>query len=203
MLALLLLFAQFTVPTHTGARAVAPAGCGSLPVSDNFAGSGALSTCWTQTTASSYVPMVRSSGFAVPNTASSQAMAIYTGVTFTNAQTSQGALVWHAGNYSAVCVNMSLAGTGICFFPNLNDIYNLVNGSGTGSIATGCTALPSGDTVKLVNNSSGMLSAIDVTTSTTLCSSSPGYTGLGGSPAIIVDTRTASGDTITNFVGTD
>lgn len=168
------------------------------PVSDTFSGSGALCSAWTQTSASGFVPLVRSSGFAVPNTSSSQGMAVFTGASFSSVQYSQAALTWQSGNYSGVCVGMSVSGTGACYFPNIGDVYSVLNGSGVGSIVTGCSSLPSGNTVKLDVASGPTYTVTDITTSTVLCTGSGGA-AFTGSPAIIVDQRSGSTDKITNF----
>lgn len=196
---LLFLFAQFTVPAHTGAVAVAPTvTCSGPPYTDNFTGSGSLSSCWTQTTASGFVPLVRSSGYAVPNAASSQGIAVYTGATFGSTQSIQCVLVWTAGNYSGCGIYTDTAGDGAYYIPNLNAVYKLVAGSGTGAYISGCSAFTSGDTVK-VEGTPSATTVTDVTTSTVLCTGSaiPGNTGL---PGIYVDTRAAAGDKITSVV---
>lgn len=193
----LLLFAQFTVPMHTGVLASVPSGCGTLPVTDSFTGSGALSSCWTQSTVSGDVPLVRSSGVVIPNTASSQGQATFTGVVFsTTVQYAQAKLVWAAGNYSGVCINMTVAGTGACYLPNLTAVAGFTAGSYTGNIIAGCAALPSGDVVKL-SVTGGTGTVTDVTTSTVLCSAA--LAGYSGNPGILVDHRNNSTDSITNF----
>jgi hypothetical protein len=124
-------------------------------------------------------------------------MATYTSGSFSTTQQAQAKLVWNAGNYSGVCIFMDTAGNGACFYPNLNAVYGLTNGSGTGALVPGCAAFPSGDTVKIQGTPSAT-TVTDVTTSTVLCTGEPIPTATG-IPGIVVDQQSASGDEITNF----
>lgn len=172
---------------QVGQRSFTPPASGPscTPFTDNFAGSGALSASWTQTSASGFVPLVRASGFAVPNTSGSIALASITGCTFSStSQYIQAQVVLPTSStYNSLCLNVTVTGTGVCYFPDFDLIYTIVLGSPTASVAS-CSAITSGDTVKIAVSGT-TYTATDVTTSATLCSGTS--LGASGSPALMVD----------------
>jgi hypothetical protein len=111
MLALiLLLFAQFTVPTHTGALASGGGSPCALPFTDSFTGTGALgSPCWTQTTAGGYVNMVMSSG-TVTSASAGRSMALETGSGTATTQSIKAVFNGSGGGTSYLVVHGDVAG---------------------------------------------------------------------------------------------
>jgi hypothetical protein len=194
ILIMTMLFAQM-ISTGNHRKIFPSSGCGSLPVTDNFSGSGALSTCWTQSSDTvDFVPLVRSSGVVVPNTTGAQGQATFTGVVFGATQYAQAVIVWV--DKSGICVSMSVAGTGACYIPHDNVVASFTNGSYVGNMLSGCSSLTSGHTAKLAI-ASGIYTVTDVTTSAVLCSGTGSV--FTGTPGIVVDHRVNSTDSITNF----
>ncbi len=152
--------------------------------SDSFSGSGSLGSCWTLSSGSSFsksAGVITGSGYA-----------IYTGTTFTGPQSAQVTVNW--ASYTGPCL-IDTSATGRCYFPNINKIYNTVNGAGIGTAAD-CSPSSSGDVVRLINDAgANKLSVFDVTTSTELCSTSQAVGGL------IPGFTVAGSDTVQFFVG--
>jgi hypothetical protein len=162
-----------------------------FPVTDNFSGSGLLSTNWTDlaTTSTGYVLLTRNSGTVITSVASQQGMAIYTGATFNNDQYSQVKFVTHvpgSGSSTGPCVRMNTSGSGVCYLADVGQMYLMQNGGGLGNINSSCPIPATGDTIEL-SVTGATFTCTDVTTGATSSTSDTTYSS--GSPAILVDQR--------------
>ncbi len=161
-----------------------------FPATDNFSGSGLLSTNWTDIAMSNtgYVLLTRNSGTVIPSVSGQQGMAIYTGATFNNDQYSQVKFVTHVGTNSSTgpCVRMNATGSGVCYLADLGQLYLMQNGGGLGNINSSCPVPATGDTIQLSVTGITYI-CTDVTTGATASIDNPTYSS--GSPGILVDQR--------------
>ncbi len=162
-----------------------------FPATDNFSGSGLLSTNWTDIASSNtgYVLLTRSAGTVIPSVAAQQGLAIYTGATFNNDQYAQVKFVTHvdgSGSSTGPCVHMSLTGSGVCYLADVGQMYLMQNGGGLGNIDSGCPIPATGDTIQ-ISVTGSTYTCTDVTTGASSSIANTTYTS--GSPAILVDQR--------------
>lgn len=147
---ILLLFAQFTVPMHSGARAASGGSC-TLPFSDSFAGTGALgSPCWTQSSAAGYVAMVMASG-KVTSASAGSSLAFETGTGTATTQSIQAAFTYAGSGHSGMAVHADVATQNMYVWNNL-DAQVYAENAGTYTLlgtTTGTVGTPtSGDVLK-------------------------------------------------------
>jgi len=170
--------------------------CPSLPYTDSFTTLGALSSNWTpQTLGSGVVALAVSSSGVVQtstNATGSFGFSIFNCMA-SGANTSiSSTITWAGGNFSRICLNASIGtgqDTGICFVPQLANIYKIVNGSAS-SIASGCGSGTTGQTYTLTRSGS------TYTASGTGVSCSGSDNTLTGYPGITVYDAAAGGDSI-------
>jgi hypothetical protein len=143
----------------------------TYPVTDNFSGTGPLSSNWTNTAVAGqgYVPLQQNNGVVVPSVSGQQGMALYTGVPFSHDQYARVTFVTHMANSlssTGVCVHMDVNGDGICYLADIGQLYFLVAGGGTANLNSSCPIPASGDVIQLavVGNA---YSCTDVTTGAT------------------------------------
>jgi hypothetical protein len=175
-------------------------GSGSYPITDAFSGTGALSSNWTNTSASGYVALAQASGKVVPSVASDEGLATYTGATFTSDQYSQAVFVTHvgSGNDTGLCVRMDTSGNGVCWYPDDNAVGRIINGAwsnGVGPSGT-CPVPASGDTVKL-SVVGQAYTCTDVTTGATASGSDNNPSA--GNPGVKVDQRNSTAYALASF----
>lgn len=177
-------------PAAAGGPPTCPAS--SLPYTDSFATVGAISPCWT-TVSGGTLPVISSSGVLTAAGSGADDYALFTGLSFGSTQSIKAAFTWRSGYYSALCLGYTAAngGSGVCYYPNIPGLGNMVNGSYIGSAGT-CGASTSGDVIQF-RTTPTTTTVIDVTTSTTICSMGSGVATGGGSPVLLV-AHTGSGD---------
>jgi hypothetical protein len=159
-------------------------------VTDSFSGSGALSSNWTNTTATAetYVPAAQVSNTAVPSVSGQHSLATYTGTTFAADQYAQAVFVTHssAAGSTGPCVRMSTTGNGYCYLGDWGLIYLLTNGTGSNGILSGCPIPASGDTIQL-SVIGTTFTCTDVTTGAHASATDSTYTT--GNPGMLLDQR--------------
>jgi hypothetical protein len=182
----------------------APAWAQSYPVTDSFSGSGALSSNWTNTTSYqglSYppVPLVKSSGPVVPNTAVSWGLALYTGASITNDQYAQVTFVTHnsAGGWTGPCVRTNVGAYGYCYLVDDGAIVLFYDGQWYQTLTSSCPVPSSGDTVQ-ISAIGTTITCTDVTKGTHASATDSTY-WVGSLPGVMVDTRNYSAYALTSF----
>jgi hypothetical protein len=174
----------------------------SYPVTDTFSGTGALSSNWTNTTASGsygYVPLAQAGGTVVTSRSGYWGLATYTGVTFTNDQYSQAKFVYHTSGLATMatgpCVRMNTAGNGICYFPDEGQM-RVLNGGTETTIIVSCPVAAAGDTVKL-SVTGTTYTCTDITTGATASGTNSAYST--GNPGILIDQQYSSSYALAQF----
>lgn len=176
--------------------------CAQSTVVDTFSGSGALSSNWTNTTASgqTFVPLVQANGTVVPSTPGTQGLAIYTGTSFVPWQYAQAQFVFHMvsalGSHTGLCVHMSVSGNGVCYLADAGAIFLASNGTFSTAITTGCPIPASGDTIRLLVFGT-TYTCEDVTTGNFASGTDSTYSS--GNPGIIVDQRSSTNYALAAF----
>jgi len=156
----------------------------SLPYTDSFGTAGALSSCWTQTTASGTQPVIITAP-GVISTSSGYGIVTFTGLPVNTPKSIQAAIngPQNGGNESSLCM-LDSAANGICFIPGLNQAYIFTNGVATSLYMGNCPS-QMGHTYRL-DASTTATTVTDVTSSTVICSTS-GYTGISSLyPGVVV-----------------
>lgn len=172
----------------------------SYPVIDSFSGSGALSSNWTNTTATGtpYVALAQASGTVVPSVSGSQGLATYTGVTFTNDQYAQAQFITSGtnANTTGVCVRMDTAGAGVCYLADSGAINFVYNGVWYGTAITSCPVPTSGDTIQLLAVGS-TYTCTDLTTGVSASGTNSSYAS--GNPGILVNQSYSTATALASF----
>jgi len=193
---LALLGAQNPGPSVTGAIA-ASGGGGGCPYTDNFSGSGNVNpSVWAAFTISGSPPdggvPIQVSGKATGASTSMQYGAYVLGTVCSfnpAAETNQGAL-YRVNQSSGICVDMTGGGNGVC--TNIgagNYIYVYTLTGGSFSYVTGNGPISSGDTIHLYNTGT-TYTVVDVTTSTTLVTTTISGYDTAGTPGIYINEGT-------------
>jgi Chitobiase/beta-hexosaminidase C-terminal domain len=174
----------------------------TYPVTDNFSGTGPLSSNWTNTAVANqgYVPLAQNNGVVVPSVSGQHGMALYTGASFSDDQYAQVKFVTHVPNSlssTGVCVHMDVNGDGICYLADIGQLYFLVAGAGAANLNSSCPIPSSGDLIQLsvVGNA---YSCTDITTGAT-STVVPYLRYASGSPTILVDQRPSTAYALAQF----
>ena len=161
------------------------------PVTKTPANVSSSSSNWADlaTVNSGYVLLQQTNGAVVPSVAGQQGMAIYSGASLSNDQSSQLQFVSHVdGSLSSTgpCVRMSPTGDGVCYLADIGELYLLSAGGGIGDINASCPIPASGDVIQLsvVGNT---YTCSDLTTGASSVTNNWLYPT--GQPAFIVDQR--------------
>jgi hypothetical protein len=169
-------------------------------VTDDFSGSGALSSNWTNTaaTAETYVPAAQVSATAVPSVSGQHSLATYTGTTFAADQYAQAVFVTHssAAGSTGPCVRMSTTGNGYCYLGDSGLIYLLTNGTGSNGVLSGCPIPASGDTIQL-SVVGTTFTCTDVTTGAHASGADSTYST--GNPGMLLDQRNSTVYALAHF----
>jgi len=182
-------FCAIPFPCGAAALAVAPVSCGSSPYSDNFAGTGPLSSCWTNTTSTavpagggSWGPISRNADVA--QSFGSEGLAIYTGGTFAANQYSQVTIP--NGTSAGPCIRCTVSGNGYVWVSNSGVHIYTAGTIGNRILRCNNSNVPNARDVLYLSAVGSTITCTDVTsgvtesaTDTTYSTGSPGiYTGV-------------------------
>lgn len=171
---------------------------------DPFTGTGALSSCWTQTTAAGYGTLNRNNSLVVAT--GTKGIVSYTGASFTTTQSSTLTVNSTLADISGPMVLEQTNGAGYLWILSTQNLLPVNNTGGGLSPITACPVVSNGDVVKLSSTVTAGIPTItcrnittglsNAATDTNSCSGVP--CSITGVPGALV----AGSDKLTNFIGT-